>query len=422
MAKKKAEPAPQPAAAPAAVEAPPLAPGAVPLCYVIDEEPSIRHFLSLVLHGSGVDTVEFADGAALRKALDGRMPELIFHNISLESSDAIESMVTLGKRGFKGAVQLISNRGAAVLDHVKTVGLSNKLNMLTVLKKPFETDAIVKIMHELKLGLPPAIATRIDLQEALSNNWIEFWYQPKIDLRRKRLAGAEAFARARHPQHGIVLPSAFLPGAVDTSMAKLSELALVSALKAGANFAKLGVHLTLAVNIPIAALQNLPVEDLVKTHRPPSDKWPGLIIDVAEDDIVADLARAAEAAKRLEPLKLKLAVDGFGRAQAAFAKLTEFPFAEVKLARAIVAECGTDKVNAPLCKTAIDLAHNFGRTAVAMGIEKAADAIALVSMGCDFGQGFLLGQPMPEERLVSLLKQRAAPQSRAEPAAETQPA
>ena len=54
----------------------------------------------------------------------------------------------------------------------------------------------------------------------------------------------------------------------------------------------------------------------------------------------------------------------------------------------------------------IDLAHNFGRLAVAIGIEKAADAIALVSMGCDFGQGFLLGQPMPEERFIALLKQR----------------
>ena len=55
----------------------------------------------------------------------------------------------------------------------------------------------------------------------------------------------------------------------------------------------------------------------------------------------------------------------------------------------------------------IDLAHNFGSVAVAIGIEKASDALALVSMGCDYGQGFLLGQPMPEERFISLLRQRA---------------
>ena len=405
----------------AAVEAPPLAPGTTPVCFVVDEESSIRHFLSLVLHGAGVDTVEFADGAAFRKATTGRVPEVIFHNVSLESTDAIESIVVLGKRGFKGAVQLISSRGAAVLDHVKTVGLQHKLNMLPVLKKPFETEAIVKILHELKLGLPPAVATRLDLQEALANNWIEFWYQPKIDLRRKRLAGAEAFARARHPQHGIVLPNAFLPGATEAAIGKLSELAFVAALKAGANFSKLGVNLMLSVNIPLTALQSLAVEDLLKANRPQGDKWPGLTIDVAEEDVVNDLERAADIAKKLDALKLRLAVDGFGRAQAAYAKLSEFPFAEIKLARAIVADCGTDRVNAPLCKSAIDLAHNFGRAAVAMGIEKAADAVALVSMRCDFGQGYLLGQPMPEERFLSLLRQRTAMQSKA-PAAEKQPA
>src|SRR5512132_315791 len=83
-----------------AAEAPPLAPGSAPLCYVVDEEPSIRHFLSLVLHGSGVDTVEFPDGAAMRKTIGTRPPALIFHNISLESADAIESVVALGKLRF----------------------------------------------------------------------------------------------------------------------------------------------------------------------------------------------------------------------------------------------------------------------------------------------------------------------------------
>jgi EAL domain-containing protein (putative c-di-GMP-specific phosphodiesterase class I) len=392
------------------VEAPPLAPNGAPLCYVVDEEASIRHFLSLVLHGSGVDTLEFPDGAALRRAMKGRVPALVFHNISLESADAIDSVVALGKHGFKGAVQLMSMRGAAVLDHVKNIGIQHKLNMLPVLKKPFETDAVVKILQELKLGMPAAAATRLGLDEVLNNKWIEFWYQPKIDLRKKQLAGAEAYARARHPQHGIVLPGAFMPGATESSIYQLSELALENVLKAGLTFSKLGINLRLTVNIPVAVLVKLPVEDIVKKHRPNTDKWPGLIIDVPEEQIVSDLTMATELAKRLELCNVRLAIDDFGRGYSSLAKLGELPFTELKLDRAFVADCGTDKVNAPLCKTVIDLAHNFGRTAVAMGIEKAADAVALVSMGCDFGQGFLLGQPMPEERFISLLRQRAATQ------------
>jgi EAL domain-containing protein (putative c-di-GMP-specific phosphodiesterase class I)/FixJ family two-component response regulator len=401
----------------AKVASPPLAPGVAPLCYVVDEEASIRHFLSLLLHGSGIDTMEFPDGAALRKAMKGRVPAVVFHDISLESADAIDSVITLGKHDYRGAVQLMSNRGAAVLDHVKNIGVQHKLNMLPVLKKPFETDAIVTILHELKLAMPEAVAARLDLDEALNNKWIEFWYQPKIDLRKKRLAGAEAYARARHPQNGIVLPGAFMPGASDASVTKLSELALASALKAGRAFSKLGINLPLTVNVPLGVLVKLPIEDLVKSHHPKADKWPGLIIDVPEEQIVADLALAGELAARLERSNVRLAIDDFGRGTSSLARLGELPFAELKLDRTFVTDCATDRVNAPLCKTVIDLAHNFGRTAVAMGIEKASDAVALVSMGCDFGQGFLLGQPMPEERFISLLRQRTATQGRELPAA-----
>ncbi len=415
-------PVPSPAA-----EAPQPGRTRTPMCFVVDEESSIRHFLSLVLHGLGIDTEEFPSGVALRQAKMLRPPDLIFHNISLESTDAIESVVALGKRGFHGPVQLMSNRGAAVLDHVKNIGLQHKLNMLPALKKPFETEAIARIVQELKLGTPAAVATRISLDEALEKGWIEFWYQPKIELRKKQLAGAEGYARARHPQHGIVLPSAFMPGASEANVLKLSELAIVSALKAGNNFAKLGVNLRLSVNVPVSALVKLPVAELVRAHRPQAEKWAGLVIDVPEEQIVTDLALANDITKKLERFNVKLAIDDFGRGFSSLARLKELPFAELKLDRSFVTDCGTDKVNAPLCKTVIDLAHNFGSVAVAVGIEKAADAIALVSMGCDYGQGFLLGQPMPEERFTSLLRQRAATQGRnlpeaAQRAPEKQPA
>jgi EAL domain-containing protein (putative c-di-GMP-specific phosphodiesterase class I) len=348
----------------------------------------------------------------MRKAVETRPPSLVFHNISLESAEAIESVVALGKLKYRGAIQLMSARGAAVLEHVRAIGTQHKLHMMPVLKKPFETDTIIKIIQELKLGMPPAVAARLELDDALKNKWVEFWYQPKIAMRKKQLAGAEAYARVRHPQHGVVLAGAFTANASEAATIKLSELALESTLKTSTHFAKLGVNLRLSVNIPVPALVKMPIEDIVKAHHPDSEKWPGLIIDVPEEQIITDLALANELCKKLEPHNVRLAIDNFGRAYSSLAKVEELPFEELKLDRSFVADCGTDKVNAPLCKTVIDLAHSFGRYVVAVGIEKAADALALVSMGCDYGQGFLLGQPMPEERFISLLRQRAATQGR----------
>jgi EAL domain-containing protein (putative c-di-GMP-specific phosphodiesterase class I) len=386
--------------------------GRVPRCFVVDEEPSIRHFLSLVLHGSGIDTEEFADGNAFREAMAQRAPDLVFLDIPLDSKDSIESVIALGRGRFSGSIQLMSSRGLAVLEHVKSIGEQHKLNVLPALKKPFDTSTIVEIIRALKLGDPPTVAARVGLDETLKNGWLEFWHQPKVDLRRKQLAGAELFARARHPHFGVITPDAFLPGAKNAELLALAEQALISALKAGLNFSKLGVNLRLSLNMAVDALTKLSIADIVRSHRPQLDSWPGLMIDVTEDEIVSDLALATEIAKKLSHLNIKLAIDDFGRGYSSLARIKELPFAELKLDQAFVTDCGSDKVNAPVCKTVIDLAHNFGSAAVAIGIEKAADALALTSMGCDYGQGFLLGQPMPEERFLSLLRQRAAAQER----------
>jgi EAL domain-containing protein (putative c-di-GMP-specific phosphodiesterase class I)/CheY-like chemotaxis protein len=395
------------------VEAPTLAPstGTGPLCYVVDEDSSIRQFLSLVLHGSGIDSVEFADGAALRQSAEKRTPDLIFHDVALDSADAVESMTALGARGFRGPVQLTSSRGGAVLDHVKNIGLARKLNMLPVLKKPYETEAVIKIIQGLKLGMAAATAP-IELDQALANNWIEFWYQPKIDLRRKQLAGVEASSRARHPQHGIASAAAYIPGASEASVVRLSELALSNALKAGDSLCRLGVNIPVTVNIHAAALGKLPIEDIVQAHHRAPDQWPGLIIDIREKQIIADLRVAAEVGKRLEPHNVRLAIDESGQAFSALAQFGETPFAEIKIDRALVADCATDKAKLAQCKAMIDLAHGFQRHAVGLEIEKTADARTLLSLGCDYGQGVLFGQPMPEARLIALLRQRSAAPAR----------
>jgi EAL domain-containing protein (putative c-di-GMP-specific phosphodiesterase class I) len=389
----------------------------VPVCFVLDGDASIRHFLSLVLHGAGVDTEEFADAASFLSTIARQTPDLVFVNIALDSAEAIDCVIALGAQSYSGFVQLMSNRGSAVLEHVRSVGQQHGLQMLPVLKKPFETGAIVKMLRELKLGDPPPVAARIDLDEALANNWIEFWYQPKIHLRKKQLIGVEAFARARHPQNGVLTPGAFMPGASESSLISLSELALMQALRANLKFAEVGVSLRLAVNIPVNALVKMAVVDIIQSFRTKFERWPGVIIDVAEEQIVTDLALAHEITKKLRPLNVHLAIDDFGRGYTSLARLTDLPFAELKLDRGFVADCGSDRVNAPLCKTVIDLAHNFGSIAVGIGIEKAADALALVAMGCDYGQGFLLGQPMPEDRFISLLRQRAAASQPKQPVA-----
>jgi EAL domain-containing protein (putative c-di-GMP-specific phosphodiesterase class I) len=235
---------------------------------------------------------------------------------------------------------------------------------------------------------------------------MEIWYQPKIDLRRKCLAGAEALARIRHPQLGLLWPGSFLPGVDDDGLAQLAEHALVTTLRNWSSFADAGVNLHLSINVPASALSRLPVATLVAENRPQVDTWPGLILEVTEDQIVRDIATAQKVAPALKECGVTIAIDDFGAGYSSFSSLRDLPFAELKVDSTFVKDCATDATNAAICQTAIDLAHRFGSMAVAEGIESMADLQALAVMGCDFGQGVLVAPPMPKDRFLELLRQR----------------
>jgi len=135
---------------------------------------------------------------------------------------------------------------------------------------------------------------------------------------------------------------------------------------------------------------------------------------VTEDQIVRDIKLASKIANELRTSGITISIDDFGAGYSSFSSLRELPFAELKLDSSFVRDCAVDATNAAICQTAIDLAHRFGSAAVAEGIETAADLQSLIVMGCDFGQGVLIAPPMPQQRFLDLLCQRA---SRARPPA-----
>jgi len=255
-------------------------------------------------------------------------------------------------------------------------------------------------------SMSAAAKPRIAISEALANNWFEIWYQPKIDLKRKCLAGAEALARIRHPQLGVMLPGSFLPDVSESAITELAQHALLATLTDWTVFEDAGFNLHLAINVPVGVLLKLPIPRLVAEYRPKSARWPGLIVEVTEDQIVRDMALAKEIAAQLRVSGITISIDDFGAGYSSFSSLRDLPFAELKIDHSFVTGCSADATNAAICQTAIDLAHRFGSSAVAEGVESTADLQALMVMGCDFGQGVLVAPPMPKERFLDLLRQR----------------
>ena len=268
-------------------------------------------------------------------------------------------------------------------------------------------DPLSENQRDLLVDSMRGVRPHVDLEQALRENWLEIWYQPKIDLRRKCLAGAEALARIHHPTLGVLLPQSFLGDDVDDAMlTRLTEHAFITTLHDWTTFEAAGFNLHLAINVPVNVLLRLPVPTLVREYRPKSEAWPGLIVEVTEDQIVRDVALAQEIAKQLKVSGVTVAIDDFGGGYSSLASLRELPFAELKIDDTFVKNCAIEGTNGAICQTAIDLAHRFGSVAVAEGIENMADLQALQVMRCDFGQGALLAPPMPRENFLALLNQR----------------
>jgi len=153
-------------------------------------------------------------------------------------------------------------------------------------------------------------------------------------------------------------------------------------------------------------LRNLPVAQIVRTYRPQQFGWSGLVFDVLEEHIVEDLPFVHEISKILAGAGVRLAIDNFSGSQLSRNDLKSISFTELKIKRDFVAKCDASTTEAVICKTLIDLAHDLGCLAVAIGVEQKAEVRALQRMGCDLAQGYLFSQPLPSEQLMALLRRR----------------
>jgi len=270
---------------------------------------------------------------------------------------------------------------------------------------------MLQVLHKLfasKTAEPEAAGGKVTLRDVLRRNWFELWYQPKIDLRAKRLVGAEALVRARRPDGSLLGPGLFLPGAGEDDMLALTERVILTALRDFEDCAAHGAILKLSVNVPASAFVKLPLARMLREERPAAANWPGLILEVTEDEVMHDLKIANEIADELRALHCSLALDDFGAGYSSLARLRQLPFSELKIDKSYVTDCHLDRVNAGLCETIVELAKRFDLKTVAEGIETTHESHKLQGIGCDIGQGYLFAKPMAKDQFVGLLTRRLA--------------
>ncbi len=112
-------------------------------------------------------------------------------------------------------------------------------------------------------------------------------------------------------------PDSFLPG-IDDSLALVTEHALLTTLRNWSIFNDAGFNLHLAINVSASAFSNPPIAQLVAENRPKTPHWPGLILEITEDQIVRDIAVAQSIAPELKAVRVSITIDDFGAGYSSF--------------------------------------------------------------------------------------------------------
>ena len=383
---------------------PPQPRGAAPLCFIVDEDFGLRQELSKELRRQAVDVVEFSNSSRLLGMVDDQNPDIVLINVvGGAPHESMRALLALKECRYGGAVQLFGNCEPKFLESLKVTGLDCGLKMLPPLRMPIKVATLNGIIREQKLGAPVTKGGGISLKDALARRTVTFLYQPKIDLKAGAVTGAEVVASIADPQFGIMTPDQFLKGAEQETLADLTRLAVINALKTSAHFHKLGVALEISINITADVLLQLPMADLILLHRPECSDWAGLILEIPERQIVNKRESLQARLPKLRQCGASIAIDNFGRGSFSFEAISQMPFSEIKIDRSLVEGCGNVSTNANICKTIIQIAHNFGGRAAAVGVSTPADLQLLTRLGCDTGQGFLLGKPMTVQQLDGLV-------------------
>ena len=380
----------------------------VPRACVLDDKPHIRTFISDMLDELGFATETAPQALDIRTLLQTTNPSVIVVSVSAETdSRALQVLMSLAAEGYRGNVMLFGGRASDALVSAQSLGEKLRLAMLAPLCTPFR-DAELASNLSVFLPIRPPLATPIDVADALANDWLELWYQPKIDLNRLELRGAEALIRMRHPDLGVVPPAYFIPPAGDPQLSALSEFVVERAASDWMGFAGAETPVEIAINLPLAMLQDSRFVDRMRRRMPRHPDFPGFVVEIDSAEVIADPAQAGRIAKRLAAHNIRLAITDAATACAALAALPAMPLVELKIDWTLIHGC-SDALKRAVCMPLVELADRWGAASVAVGIEGTADLEAVRTMGFDLVQGFLFASPMDARKFArTILVRREA--------------
>jgi PAS domain S-box-containing protein len=248
------------------------------------------------------------------------------------------------------------------------------------------------------------------LRRALERNEFLLHYQPRMDIKSRRVIGMEALLRWQQPDVGLVSPLEFIPIAEELGLiVPIGEWVLGEACRQTTAWRRADLP-ALTVSVNLSAMQfksrRLPktiAAILAAAGLPPAN----LELELTESMLVEDTEASAAMLAQLKEIGLKLSIDDFGTGYSSLAYLKRFPLDALKIDRSFVRDITSDKNDAAIVSATIGLAHNLNLRVVAEGVEQQVQVDILRAQGCDEAQGYLFSRPLPAPAFESWIRESA---------------
>jgi diguanylate cyclase (GGDEF)-like protein len=248
------------------------------------------------------------------------------------------------------------------------------------------------------------------LRRAIDRREFEVHFQPRISLSTDRVVGAEALLRWRHPEQGVLEPSAFIAVAEDCGlMQPIGEVVLRAACEAARSWSANGLgELVVSVNLSPREFRGrslLPIvsQALIDTGLDAER----LEVEITEASLMRDLDKAEQVLVGLQTMGVRIALDNFGTGYSSLSNLRRFPINALKIDGQFVRRAPEDAADARIVAALAGLATGLGLRVVAEGVETEEQLDFVRHCGCDEAQGYTLSRPLPAAQFIEYARQRA---------------
>jgi diguanylate cyclase (GGDEF)-like protein len=251
----------------------------------------------------------------------------------------------------------------------------------------------------IRQQLETRLALEAELASAAEHDQFELFYQPQVRLTDGALIGAEALIRWRHPDRGLVAPGLFMP-VVNTSALsdRIADWVLNTACRQARVWELAGNSVRIGVNLSPSQLQSGDLAATIKAVLMDTKLAPSLLeLEVTEDILLLDEQKVRDTFHRIRSLGVRIVFDDFGTGYASLSYLKKFPLDGLKIDRSFVSDLLTNSEDAAIVRLTVGLSAQLNISVIAEGIENRTTADFLIAMGCEHGQGYFFGRPMPAQ-------------------------